>query len=354
MKIAVAAIALNEAKHIERWFNSSDDADYRFVLDTGSIDETLNYLHDFNAYAPERVGYAQQIFNPWRFDHARNTIWDYIPDDIDFVIWLDMDEILEPGWREALEAVPNGTTRPRYKYVWSWNTDGTEGLVYGGDKICARHGYTWKHPVHEVLKPVEILEQQSWVDGLEIHHHPDHTKSRGQYFPLLKLAVEEEPNDDRNQFYLAREYFFHGESTLAQHHFAEHYRLSGWPAEKAANRRYMAKLRPTEAEFFLYQAVSQTPDRREPWVDLALLYYRREDWQAVRAACHMALRVSTKPLDYLCEAEAWGATPHDLLALASHKLGDRATAVFHGDLACRLAPDDERLKANLRWYAGLM
>lgn len=348
MKIAVATIALNEEQFVQRWAESCQEADYRFILDTGSTDATTAIASTCG------VHHETHVFNPWRFDHARNAVWNHIPDDIDFVIWLDMDEILIPGWRQALEAVPNSITRPRYKYVWSWNTDGTEGLVYGGDKICARHNYRWRHPCHEVLTPVDILESQHWVDGLEIHHHPDPSKSRGQYFDLLKLAVEESPHDDRNQFYLAREYFFHGDTTLAQFHFSQHYRLSMWKPERAANRRYMAKIRPAEAEFFLYQAVSEAPDRREPWTDLAFLYYARQDWAAVRGVCLMALRIETKPLDYLCEAEAWGATPHDLLALASHRLGDRMTAVRHGEIACRLAPDDVRLRANLRWYAGLM
>lgn len=348
MKIAVATIALNESQFVRRWAESCQEADYRFILDTGSTDGTTTMAGIYG------VKYATQVFTPWRFDHARNAIWKHIPTDIDYVIWLDMDEVLTPGWRQALERVPNGTTRPRYKYVWSWNTDGSEGLVYGGDKICARHGYEWKHPVHEVLKPVDVLECQSWIDGLEIHHHPDPTKSRSQYLPLLQLAVEEEPNDDRNQFYLAREYFFAGNKTLAEFHFAEHYRLSGWPPEKAANRRYMAKLRPEQAEYFLYQAVAQVADRREAWVDLAMLYYQRQDWERCRAACLMALRVTEKPLEYLCEAQAWGPLPHDLLALSSHHLGDAETALRHGLTAWGLAPDDGRLRGNLRWYAGLM
>lgn len=345
MKIAVCTIALNEEQFVPRWAESCQEADYRFILDTGSTDSTTTMAGIYG------VKHATQVFNPWRFDHARNTIWDHLPDDIDYVIWLDMDEVLTPGWRQALEQVPNGTTRPRYKYVWSWNEDGSEGLVYAGDKICSRHDYTWKHPVHEVLKPVGILESQSWVAGLEIHHHPDHTKSRSQYLPLLELAVQEAPHDDRNQFYLAREYFFAGNSTLAQFHFSEHYRLSEWAPERAANRRYMAKLRPNVAEQLLYQAVAEAPNRREAWVDLALLYYQRGDWAACRGVALMALRIEEKPLEYLCESTAWGSVPHDLLAIASYHLGDYDTALRHGTIAAEL-DNDPRLLDNLKWYSN--
>lgn len=343
MKIAVATIAKNEDQFVCTWADSGYEADYRFILDTGSTDETLIMAATYG------VEHATQVFTPWRFDHARNAVWDHIPDDIDYVIWLDMDEVLTPGWRQALEAVPAGVTRPRYKYVWSWNPDGSEGLVYGGDKICARHGYTWRHPVHEVLTPLGE-ETQHWVTELEIHHHPDPTKSRGQYFDLLKLAVEEDPNDDRNQFYLGREYFYQGLKNEAAVHLLIHLELSRWRPERAASCRYLAECQPERQEHWLWRAVAEDSDRRENWVALAEFFYLRQDWVAVRSACEMAFRIDVKPLDYLCEPRAWGWLPHDLMALACNKLGDNDQAWFHGAQALALRPDDERLRLNMNWY----
>lgn len=350
MRIAVATIAKNEAQFVERWMHSVAEADYAFVLDTGSTDDTTAYLHDFTAYDPERTGWTQQVFNPWRFDHARNTIWQHIPDDIDYVIWLDMDEVLVPGWRQTLETIPEGTTRPRYKYVWSWNTDGSEGLVYGGDKICARHGYTWKHPVHEVLQPVDILEQQHWVDGLEIHHHPDPTKSRRQYFDLLKLAVEEEPNDDRNQFYLGREYFYQNDRDMAVKHLTLATMLSKWPPEKAAAYRMMYRMNGNPTS--LYRALQEDPCRRETLVALAQHYHNTGNWPACRQFAETAIDIRTKPLDYLCEPDAWGWLPYDLAALACWHLGDHPTARLYGLRAIELNPGDPRLQQNLEWYTS--
>ena len=344
MKIAVYTIAKNEEAFVQRWADSCAEADYRLIVDTGSTDDTYALAYGAG------VDIRHREFNPWRFDHARNYALSKIPQDIDYCIALDMDEVLVPGWRQALEAIPPGIDRPRYKYVWSWNEDGTEGLVYGGDKIHSRHNYRWKHPVHEILKPIWGTEHQYWTDGLEIHHHPDPTKSRGQYFDLLKLAVEEEPNDDRNQFYLAREYFFHGKYELAQYHFSQHLVLSQWNPERAASHRYMAKMRPESAEHHLYKAVAESPERREAWVDLAKVYYERQDWPRCLMAIDMALLIQEKPLDYLCEAEAWGWLPYDLGAIAAYHLGDTDKAFEYGATAVSLAPQDERLRNNLDWY----
>lgn len=343
MKIAVYTIALNEEQFVKRWAESCAEADYRFILDTGSTDQTINTAWNFGVETHRRV------FTPWRFDHARNFALSLLPHDIDICIALDMDEVLQPGWREALEAIPTGTTRPRYKYIWSWNPDGSEGLTYGGDKIHARHGYNWKHPVHEVLKPTDG-ETQHWVDGLEIYHHPDNTKSRSQYLPLLKLAVEEDPRDDRNQFYLARELFFHGDYGLAQYHFSRHLDLSTWNPERAASHRYLAKMVPTAADYHLYRAIAEDPTRRESWVALAMYYHEKRNWLAVRNTVSMALAITEKPLDYLCEADAWGWLPHDLMAVACYHLGDMDEAWFHGSQAVALNPSDERLQTNLTHY----
>jgi len=342
MKIAVYTIAKNEEQFVQRWADSCKEADHRFILDTGSTDNTRQAAIDAG------VGVLSRQFDPWRFDHARNFSLACLPKDIDLCISLDMDEVLQPGWRQALEELPPTVTRPRYKYVWSWNTDGSEGLVYGGDKIHARHGYNWKHPVHEVLKP-DGIETQQWCD-LQIHHHPDSSKSRSQYLPLLKLAVEEDPRDDRNQFYLAREYFFHGDHGLAQYHFSEHLKLSQWQPERAASYRYLAKMRPDSAEHHLYKAIAEDPSRRESWVALASVYHDKKDWVACRHACAMALQITEKPMDYLCEGDAWGWLPHDLMAISCHHLGNTDEAFFHGSTAVALNPADQRLQANLKWY----
>ena len=343
MKIAVYTIALNEEQFVYRWSDSAIEADYRFILDTGSTDNTVAVARGAGVHVEEcRI-------DPWRFDEARNKSLEFLPDDIDICIALDMDEYLLPGWRQVLEEINTGTNRPRYKYVWSWNDDGSEGLVYGGDKIHARHGYEWKHPVHEVLKPQQT-EIQQWVPGLEIHHHPDPTKSRSQYLPLLEIAVKESPMDDRNQFYLAREYYFQGRYPESQYHFSRHLDLSTWLPERAASHRYIAKMRPDDAHCHLYRAISEDPRRRESWVALAQHHYEKNDWLSCRYNCEMALRITEKPLDYLCEADAWGWLPHDLMAIACHHLGDKAQAIVHGLEAIRISPNDKRLRDNLKWY----
>lgn len=340
MKIAVYTIAKNEEQFVERWAASCKNADYRIILDTGSTDKTVKLAESLG------ITVHTKVIDPWRFDYARNAAMEVIPEDADYCIALDMDEILIGNWREEMEKAI--ATRPRYEYTWSWNADGSPGLVYGGDKIHARKGYFWKHPVHEVLS-FEEYETQEWLQ-LKIHHHPDHTKSRGQYFPLLELAVSEDPEDDRNAHYLAREYFFHGMNEKAVSEFKRHLALSRalWRPERAASMRYLAKCDlPEEKESWLLRAAAESPDRREAWVELAQLYYEKNDWPSCYGSAKRALTIKEKPLEYICDANAWGSVPYDMAAISSFRLGLYEESVFHAQNALEFEPNNDRLKSNL-------
>lgn len=344
MKIAVYTIAKNEEKFIKQWAESCREADFRFILDTGSTDNTVMEA------SKAGVDVFTASISPWRFDDARNVSLGLLPDDIDICIALDMDEVLVPGWREELEKIKPETTRPRYQYTWSWNGD-KPGLQYGGDKIHRRHGYRWKHPVHEVLVTDRIEEVQEWI-GLEIHHHPDNTKPRSQYFPLLALSVKEDPTDDRNSFYYARELFFNGMFSEAYDEFKRHLSLpkAVWAPERAASMRYLAKCEPSQAEYWITRAIDESPGRREPWVELAQLYYGLGTWEPCLAAAERALAITNKPLDYLCEEFAWNELPYDLAAISAWNIGDIEKAISYGEKAVELNPTDERLATNLMFY----
>ena len=348
MKVAVYAIALNEEQFVKAWYESAKEADYLLIADTGSTDGTVALAESLG------INVIKISIKPWRFDDARNASLAGIPGDIDYCIALDLDEVLIPGWRAHLETIPTQTTRPRYKYTWSWAPDGSPGLQYGGDKIHLRHGYRWKHPVHEVLVCDRIDQVEHWID-LEIHHHADNTKPRSQYLPLLAQSVIEDPYDDRNAYYYARELFYYGQYPKATEEFKRHLLLprAVWKPERAASMRYIAKM---DDDFqiawdWLAKAHQEDPGRREPLVDAAKLLYENKAWTACLQAAEKAIAITEKPLDYLCEEFAWGSAPWDYAAISAYNLGKFELALTYGTKAVELNPNDPRLIANLAFYS---
>ena len=182
MKIVVYAICKNESKFVQRWMESMSEADQVVVLDTGSTDETAQLLRSQGALV------TVETIVPWRFDVARNRSLELVPEDTDICVCTDLDEVFHPGWRKALEtAWSPGAGQARYRYTWSFCPDGSEGVVFWCEKIHRRHGYRWTHPVHEVLEWIGTGEPGPMVTapGVQLDHHPDPTKSRGQYLPLM-------------------------------------------------------------------------------------------------------------------------------------------------------------------------
>jgi hypothetical protein len=343
LKIVVYAISKNEALHVARFCEAARDADLIFVADTGSTDNTVSLLESEGA----RV--AHICIKPWRFDDARNAALAMLPEDFDVCVSLDLDEVLQPGWREEIERawVP-GTTRLRYGFDWG------AGIVFQYEKIHARHGYRWHHPCHEYPVPDRIEEVWANTDKLLVIHKPDASKSRGQYLDLLRISIEEDPQCPRNAFYYGRELSFAGRwaESIAQ---CERYLAlprATWPNERAYAMRTMGRCYQELGNFeaalkVLRLATSEAPGTREPWYELALASYRTERWTECLGAALTCLTIKHRELVYTVDPQVWGAPPHDLASIAAFRLGIYELAVEHAKAAVALAPDDLRLRQNL-------
>ena len=349
-RICVYAICKNEAQFVDRFMDSMREADDICVLDTGSTDDTVERLRARGACV------EQKIIAPWRFDSARNESLKLIPEHADICCCIDLDEQFRPGWRAALEkAWKPDTTRARYRYTWSFLPDGREGCVFWADKIHKNGCYRWTGPVHEVLSYTDTeSERFAEAAGVQLDHHPDPRKSRGQYLPLLELAVREAPDNDRNRHYLGREYFFRGEWEKAIATLKEHLAMpqAVWRDERCASMRYIARClrhlgREAEAALWLHRAIAEAPHLREPYLEFADLLYAQQNWHGVIFMVRRALAIAERPRTYICEPFAWGSLPYDLLSIAYYRLGMLPEAAENARRAAESAPEDARLQGNL-------
>jgi hypothetical protein len=348
MRVAVYAIAKNEESFVKRWADSAKDADGLYLADTGSGDNTVQIARDCG------VKVSSISIEPWRFDDARNASMALIPSDYDYLICLDLDEVLSPGWRDALEiAFKRGVTRPRYTYIWKSDPEGRPILMFAGDKIHSRNGYRWKYPCHETLVSDRIEETQYPIP-LEIRHYPDESKPRTSYLELLHIAAFENPFDSRCSFYLGRELFLNKRYVEATAELQRYLDLptATWDPERAGAMRLIAQMNPLARIEWLEKAASEYPTQREPLVDLAHAHYEEENWPACLEAASRALDIKERPVDFPSEDYAWGHEPWDLAAIASHRLGLREQAIVYGRKAIELSDTAarERLQKNLDLY----
>jgi glycosyltransferase involved in cell wall biosynthesis len=363
MKIAVTSIAKNEEQFVERWARSAKDADLIILIDTGSTDNTVEWFTKFcDQNGINGVCHSITI-DPWRFDHARNAGQALIPNDVDWVIDLDLDEVLVDGWRQELEKSieeqPHAT-RFRYQFVWSWNDDGTPAVQFNSDKIRTRKNYFWKHPVHECLYFWSNDERQieSFGNtGVKIYHFPDETKPRSQYIDLLKHAVTEQPNDDRMAHYYARELYFYNRFVEAMPEFERHLTLGKWEPERAMSMCYMARIyhawkQPDKAIKTARLAVAENPNARETWMTMADVSHFNGQHMDCFHAVVQALRITEHPMLYMSDPKAWGSHLYDIGSVSAYSVGNLTVAIDWCSKALSLDPNNDRIKMNLEKLEG--
>ena len=346
-KISVYAISKNEEKFVKRWVDSMKEADDIYVLDTGSTDNTVKLLKELG------VNVKQEIINPWRFDVARNKSLEMVPKNTDICVCTDLDEVLEPGWRSKLEkAWQKDTDRIRYTYNWSFDEYGKPATTFLLNKIHRREGYSWYHPVHEILT-TKINEKEVTCKDIILNHYPDSKKSRSNYLPLLEMSVKEDPTDDRNMHYLGREYMYYKKWNEGIDTLIKHLNLPSakWDAERCASMRFIARCymglnRPKEAEMWYKEAIKEASYLRESYVELAQIYFDEKRYEEAYKELEYAFLIKEKAPIYINEAFAWNEYIYELMGLVCYNLKLYPESLYYMQKALELAPNNEQIKNN--------
>jgi glycosyltransferase involved in cell wall biosynthesis len=256
--VAVYTPILNEALHIERWAASAAQADLLLMLDTGSTDASVALARSCG------IDIHTAYFPKFRFDDARNTALALIPMSIDIVIQLDADEVLEPGWRDAIDAVEPHDSR------WWYTLRPGNSASWGSQRRSNCHrrraSYRWMHPIHEVIAG----PQATATLDLTITHLPDIGKSRDHYLPMLAEAVMEEPFNARMRYYLGREQWYRGAWNAARETLYHYLSMptATWAPERSEAYLMIAMMDHDPLPWFA-KSIAECPDRREPYAMVA-------------------------------------------------------------------------------------
>src|SRR5690606_15794031 len=102
--------------------------------------------------------------------------------------------------------------------------------------------------------------------SIQLNHYPDPSKSRGQYLPLLELAVKEDPDYGDNVFYLGREYMYYGKWSSCIQTLESFLGLPGatWVDQRSAAMRFIAKSyrmigKREMSRRWMYRAIGEAP-----------------------------------------------------------------------------------------------
>ena len=345
MKVCVYAICKNEEKFVKRWVDSMKEADKIFVLDTGSTDNSALEL--------EKLGVIvkKEIIDPFRFDIARNKALDMVDDDTDICVSTDLDEVFVKGWREKLEKIWKDSTRACYTYNWSLDENNNPLVSFISDKIHAKKGYKWTHPVHEVLS-YDGIEKRVIDENIVLNHYPDINKSRSSYLPLLELSIKEDPSDDRNTHYLGREYMYYERWEDAIKTLKKHLKLekATWKDERSASMRFIGRcyynLKENDKALKWYKkALLEAPHLKEPYTELALFYYNTKEYEKAIDLFLKALNIKQNYKTYITEWFSANYSIYDFLSVCYFNLKKYNKALEYVNKALEIK-EDKRILNN--------
>ena len=358
MKIAVYAICKDEEKNIQDFLENVMTADHVVLVDTGSTDRTPELINE----AKERLNltYAEALFEPFSFSQARNFCLAQVPEDVDYCLYLDLDERLEEGWRKKLEPLlAHNPTHITMDMVTARDETGQPTNSYYQTRCHMRYGYSWKYPCHEVLQcAIPYGDKRAISSSIQVEHFPDLNKDRN-YLHLLEAAADEYPNDQRMLYYYGRELYMDNrpKGALFVLDRACHAKDLWWDKQTASCFKFMAlsalKLEDIGlAETYYLKYLSYSTDEAEAWYDIALFYYEQKLYHMALGYAKRCINLSqskSKPSNFLFrDLSCWTWKPHDIAAYCSYHIKDMPGYALHATLACNANPQDERLQANVQ------
>lgn len=359
-KICVYAICKDEIQNVDQWLDSMSEADYIVVLDTGSTDGTFEKLK-----VDPRVTKVQRgNIKPWRFDVARNRSMRLVPKDANILLCTDLDERLEPGWGDIIRATwRENTLRGHYKYVWSHTESGADGHTFTYDKLHTKD-YKWYYPVHEVLGPKVGIETQfeietperviEYGDKIVLRHYPDKSKSRASYLDLLRLRVEENPDECYGMHLLGREYASYGQYDMALMYLEKTLNLpsiSKSPLIQHATLGYMGDIYLMRRDYtdamtcFMLQ-IQNSPSHREAYLSMAEIYYHLKMYDVALSFIKEALDKTYQHFDWTEHESTWNERVDDLFSVIYSELGEYEKALPCAVRALKKCPNNKRLQDN--------
>ena len=356
---SVALIARNEALTLPRMIGSLKEFQEKggeiWVLDTGSTDNTIEVAKSMGCKVeavgdkfrikidedlakkinerfvvkgePAVVRAGESLFD---FASARNYIADFASNDM--IATPDCDEIYTKLNLDALnQVITSGAEQLEYEFVFSHDGLGNPVIKFRHCKFYNRKKLKWQGIIHEVLVG---SAKQVYLDEtiIKLEHYQNEKTNRTGYLKGLAIDCYQNPDNDRNSHYFAREMMYHGNFKSAIKEFERHIAMNRWPTEASQSMLYVGdcykQLGNLDEAMKWWLKSADKEARREPFMRLAEYYYAKNMYQHVVCYCEAALAIRQTPF-YSNHQPYYENQPHEYLYVAYWWLGDKEKSEEH-------------------------
>ncbi len=347
--LSVCLIVKNELAVLARCLACAGKfADEIVVVDTGSTDETVNIARSFTPHVH---------FFAWRDDFSAARNYAFSKAHGDYLLWLDADDVIEEGEIEKIIALKKrlfsaDTFMLRYR---------SGGLSYYRERIVRNcENAVWQGRVHEAIAPFGKVS----YEDITITHCKKNKGMGASDFRNLniyrKMRAAGEIFSARDEFYFARELFYHEEYREAAERLEGFLsRSDGWTENKISASEhladcYLALGERERAKRTLLNGTLFSSPRAELLYKLGGIFFEEGDYR--RAVFYYR---SCLLCDYAEEsggffvADCYGFFPCMQLCVCYFRLGDREKAEEYNVLAGKYRPEDPAYLYNVRFFRSL-
>lgn len=242
---------------------------------------------------------GQELF---MFDEARNFNLEQVPEEYEWIFWLDCDDILNDGKNLKVLAergIEQGIESFFCEYLYQVETD-EQGRISGviikhlRERLIRNIGvYKWVAPIHETLieqRPTRKSDTQD-ISVIHLATHEDRVKSIYRNLANLEyLIFSTQGKDPRPIYYLAKAYFDlntedydeKAKKLIALYLHGEN--PSGWTEERAQANEYLSEIyrrhgKIDEAIASCMNGLIECPDIKQLYLQLAINYMYKNDYE---------------------------------------------------------------------------
>ncbi|MBR5303002.1 MAG: glycosyltransferase family 2 protein [Clostridia bacterium] len=352
MELSLCMIVRNEERRLERCLQSVRPAvDEIIILDTGSTDRTKDIALQYTPNVHEYL---------WQNDFAAARNSSFALATKPFIIWLDADDVIDPGELDKLLALKaqlhEGIDAVMMPYHYAFAVDGTPALVFERERIVRRAaGFRFCGVVHEAM----AVSGNVIHADIAIRHTGEHGKSSNR----RNLSIYEtwiargKKLDAREQYYYARELKGAGEYARAEQAFSAFLMMDGWTVNRQdalVERAHclMQLGRTLEAKRACLSALEEGEPRAEALCALGAAFLQEGGLHAAamwyRAALLCRMPEDKRTFTY---PDAYGYVPLMQLCMILSRLGEEQEACRMNEQALLLRPGDSAALQNRAYFA---
>ena len=349
--ISLCMIVRNEAAVLARCLDSVRGiADEILITDTGSTDETREIA----------ARYGEVSAFAWCDDFAAARNFSFARAHMDYILWLDADDVLLPRDREAFLALKQ-QLHGEYDVVMlpyhtGFDAQGrTTFFCYRERLLKTSAHFRWMGAVHECIPPRGRI---GYGTATVTHRKPPGTYSDRNLRIYERLLADGAVLDARGQYYYARELLAHGKYERAVQAFERFAALpDGWTEDRIEACVGLAQAltalgRREQARRALTDSFAIDVPHSTACCALAALELAEDRVKQAKFWYETAIRVAEVRRSGFVDVDACAYTPALGLCVCCARMGALHDAAAWNERAAQVHPQSEAVAYNRRYFAA--